>query len=1559
MRFPIHRHLQTPYTRKAAGAALAAILLGPIAHADFIPLSLTSSSWNEDMVVEDGASTFTGSVTATMDNGTGLGGFTWFEQGADAASLTTGLPHSGSTFTSAASATTHFQLQQFTGNNAILLDSTVTTDTLTFSSATPLSGLSFLTSSGNGTGTINLTINFSDGTQSVTGLTFNSPDWFNNTPVAFTPGGRASNNGSNGINYQLNGSNPNLYEEDITLTGIAAAHPISSITLSYAGGTATHTAILAVSGATVQELWTGASSGIWDIGTTANWSGSSTTFGEGDTATFDDTGAHPNITIQTGGAGVHPSAVIFNNNSTTYSIAGDAIAGPGSLTLNGTGMVTLGNVNTYTGGTVVNAGTLNLLAGATLGSSNGALQVNNVNVGAATAVNVNLNSSETVGSLLGSLATASSGVNTATINLLGASTILTVNQSVNSTFAGSIAGPGGLTKSGNGTLTLAGANTYTGGTIISGGTLRSIFPGSDTQSALSPGQSIIIQPGATLSLGVDDGIGYYGASPSSITVNGGTIASDYAVHSTLPALTLNSATISAPGAGDVGPQGATMNYILDGSVTTVASSTATKITAPKVVLRGGQTGSTVTFNVPRGTATTDLSITSSLGDQGNGLIKAGNGIMSLSGNSTYQGGTTISAGTLAVSGIQGSGLATQPLGTGTVTLNGGTLALQGQTAAVQGLAANFYDQPGGVNQANFNNLPAFQSHFSIQTPTVGPVNTTTGGKTNLDYGNGAGGNASPFSANPPGGDSANYGYTTTANYEATFTGYISIPAAGTYTFTTQSDDGSVVFIDNNYNPVVANNFFQGFNAKSGTYTFASAGLYPIAIGYNQGGGGQGFYVAMSPPGGNSNIILNAQVFSAGSTYANSQIYANNVNVTANSTIDVSNSPAAFLGNLSIGQNTLNLTGTSGTSVSVNSMNLTGNATLNTAAGTTFKSGPVSDDFNTSVTARSLTKNGNGSLILNSAGTYSGGTIINAGTVTIGQSSALGTGAVTLNGGVLSLTSAGTAGFNNYALNGNGAPTLDPTNTILTLTDNGANEARSAFSQSQVSIANGFTASFVYTAGGNKSADGFTLAIQNNSPTALGQAGGALGYGGPNGTNTGGILNSGAVEFNLYTGNGGPVGTNVTTNGVTGNYLPTAAVNLASGDPISVAVVYDNTAKTLTETLTDQLTNGTYTNVFTGADLAALIGGTQGYIGFTGGTGGATATQTISNFLFNNYSQGVTLSNNLSVSPAATAGLDVTPVSTGGAGTATLQGGLSLGAGSTLKITGGASATNTPYSLNVLGDTTLAGNATIAVFNNGTGAGIATFSTIDQTSAASLTKTGNGTLALTGPATYTGATNITAGALSLSAAGSLASNAINVSSGATFDVSALGTYSVASTQTITANGSITGNLNVSGKLTGTGSVLGTVTALSGSTIAPGNGGGSLSMNDFSLNSGANFTLELGGTGAGLFDQLKVTGAVSLAGTLHLTLINGYQPHVGDQFFILLNDGADAISGTFTNGSTISVGPDTFAISYAANGDGGGIGNDIRLTVTNIPEPGNLSLLVAGLASCTLPRWRRKK
>jgi len=174
--------------------------------------------------------------------------------------------------------------------------------------------------------------------------------------------------------------------------------------------------------------------------------------------------------------------------------------------------------------------------------------------------------------------------------------------------------------------------------------------------------------------------------------------------------------------------------------------------------------------------------------------------------------------------------------------------------------------------------------------------------------------------------------------------------------------------------------------------------------------------------------------------------------------------------------------------------------------------------------------------------------------------------------------------------------------LLQLTDGGDNENRSAWYATPLPVT-GFTTDFTFQQL-NASADGMTFTIQGQSQWALGAPGGGLGY------QT--IPTSVAVKFDIYNNAGeGVDSTGLYTNGAAPtvpsvDLTPTGIV-LTSGDLMHAHMVYNGT--TLTMTLTDTVTNATATEVFT-VNIPSIVGGNTAYVGFTGGTGGSSATQNV-------------------------------------------------------------------------------------------------------------------------------------------------------------------------------------------------------------------------------------------------------------------------------------------------------------------------------------------------------------
>ena len=232
---------------------------------------------------------------------------------------------------------------------------------------------------------------------------------------------------------------------------------------------------------------------------------------------------------------------------------------------------------------------------------------------------------------------------------------------------------------------------------------------------------------------------------------------------------------------------------------------------------------------------------------------------------------------------------------------------------------------------------------------------------------------------------------------------------------------------------------------------------------------------------------------------------------------------------------------------------------------------------------------------------------------------------------------------------------------------------------------------------------------------------------------------------------------------------------------------------------------------------------------------------------------------------------------------------------------------------------------------------------------SLVKDGAELLRLAAPNIFTGDTVIKQGTVEISGSGSLASSTIVVgdagSSGAILDVA--GGFLVKSGQTIR----------------GIGTVIASSTYESGSIMDPGNDTAGILTNtgNIEFQSGSLLSMDLGGTSAGtLYDQVNIIGGVTLSGALSIN-IDSFTPDVGDRFFILNNDGLDAIIGSFSNasvnGETYTLGGVDFMIRYDADYGSNSLtgGNDVVLVVVPEPQP----ILFCMVGSMLLLRHKRGK
>ena len=182
------------------------------------------------------------------------------------------------------------------------------------------------------------------------------------------------------------------------------------------------------------------------------------------------------------GAG-HNLTVTGAGNTT---ISGIIAIGAGRLSKAGTGRLTLTGVNSYTGDTHINDGELEL---DNADGNNVIAQSANVILAGSGSPKLSIASNQTIRSLRGGGEVA-----------IADSQRLTVDQAGNTSYSGVISGAGaaGLTKDGEGALTLSGANTYGGTTLVNAGKLA--ITHNTALGATGSGNGTSVASGATLEL---------------------------------------------------------------------------------------------------------------------------------------------------------------------------------------------------------------------------------------------------------------------------------------------------------------------------------------------------------------------------------------------------------------------------------------------------------------------------------------------------------------------------------------------------------------------------------------------------------------------------------------------------------------------------------------------------------------------------------------------------------------------------------------------------------------------------------------------------------------------------------------------------------------------------------------------------------------------------------------------------------------------------------------------------------------------------------------------------
>ena len=263
--------------------------------------------------------------------------------------------------------------------------------------------------------------------------------------------------------------------------------------------------------------------------------------------------------------------------------------------------------------------------------------------------------------------------------------------------------------------------------------------------------------------------------------------------------------------------------------------------------------------------------------------------------------------------------------------------------------------------------------------------------------------------------------------------------------------------------------------------------------------------------------------------------------------------------------------------------------------------------------------------------------------------AAGLSASPVSSGLYTITSGGStinfsSGFSTAqsSMTFNGSTGLD--DTRLQLTSGLTYQAGSAFYNTPVNIQS-FTTDFALQLS-NAGADGITFTIQGVGPTALGPAGGGLGYGPDSTSGSLGIGKSVAIKFDTYDNQGeGPNSTGLYLNGVAPTIpavdLTPSGINLHSGTMFSAHVVYDGSNLTLT--LNDPVTLSVFTHTWA-VDIPTTVGASTAYVGFTGGTGGQTSSQKIGTWTFSSATGPTTATPTFSLASGTYLGTQILTIS---------------------------------------------------------------------------------------------------------------------------------------------------------------------------------------------------------------------------------------------------------------------------------------------------------------------------
>ena len=390
----------------------------------------------------------------------------------------------------------------------------------------------------------------------------------------------------------------------------------------------------------------------------------------GDTVGFGGTAGSPGA----GGAGIAGSGLtIVNNGSITGGLGGDGTTRANAITFTGgVNTLTLGSNSTITGNIAV-TGSVDFSQTSNATLSNAITGTGSVSKsGAGTLILTGANS-------YGGGTTVSAGIlqgNTTSLqgNILNNATVV-FDQGTMGTYAGNLTGTGSVIMQNVGTLTLTGNNTFGGGLALNGGTVAA------ASSTNLGGGTLSFNGGTLQALGILNLTGAITLNSGGGTIDtNGNAAVASGVISGSGGLTKNGNGVLTLQTAGVWTGGTTVNagtLVLDtvgGSLPTGGALTVNGGLFDMSQIATGQSvgalaGSGGQISLGANNLTTNSSSSTTLATQiiGTGaLIKQGSGVLTLTGNNTFSGGTNIQGGLVNFNALNN-------FGTGNITLSGGGL----------------------------------------------------------------------------------------------------------------------------------------------------------------------------------------------------------------------------------------------------------------------------------------------------------------------------------------------------------------------------------------------------------------------------------------------------------------------------------------------------------------------------------------------------------------------------------------------------------------------------------------------------------------------------------------------------------------------------------------------------------------------------------------------------------------------------------------------------------------------------------------------------------------------